>query len=150
MFNPIWSDPVFSKKGNIMSPVSPVTSATTPAVRISALQIDITSSTHADTQAFSQAMQQHTAAPGLTPADTGSHPMSMSGQLANRATELASEVQKDQQYVSRMLEHATQTGDQMVMMKAMLALNDYQTRVQFVSKTISKASTSVDQLTRMQ
>ncbi len=133
-----------------MSPVSPVTSTTTSAVRMSTLQIDITSSTPADTQAFSQAMQQHTAASGLTPTDAGSHPMSMSGQLANRATELASEVQKDQQYVSRMLEHATQTGDQMVMMKAMLALNDYQTRVQFVSKTISKASTSVDQLTRMQ
>ncbi len=133
-----------------MSPVSPVTSASTSAVGPSTLRIEITSPTNADNQAFAQAMQQHTAAPGLTPADTGSNKMSMSGQLLNRATDLASEVQKDQQYVSHMLEHATQTGDQMTMMKAMLALNDYQTRVQFVSKTISKASTSVDQLTRMQ
>ena len=133
-----------------MSPVSPVTSASTPAVGPSTLQIEITSPTRSDTQAFAQAIQQYSGGAGLTPADTGSNKMSMSGQLANRATELASEVQKDQQYVSQMLEHATQTGDQMIMMKAMLALNDYQTRVQFVSKTISKASTSVDQLTRMQ
>ncbi|NDP59079.1 MAG: type III secretion protein [Oxalobacteraceae bacterium] len=133
-----------------MSPVSPVASVSTPAAGTSTLRIDITSPTPADTQAFAQAMQRHTAAPGLTPVDAGSNTTSMSGRLADRATELASEVQKDQQYVSKMLEHATQTGDQMVMMKAMLALNDYQTRVQFVSKTISKASTSVDQLTRMQ
>lgn len=133
-----------------MSPVSPITSVSTHSAAISTLRIDITPTAHADTQAFTQAMQRHTAAPGLAPAEAGSDTTSMSGHLANRATELASEVKKDQQYVSKMLEHATQTGDQMVMMKAMLALNDYQTRVQFVSKTISKASTSVDQLTRMQ
>ncbi|MDY7574028.1 EscI/YscI/HrpB family type III secretion system inner rod protein [Actimicrobium sp. CCI2.3] len=133
-----------------MSPVSPVTTASTPEGGLSSLQIDITAPTDADNQAFAQAMQQHTAAPGLRPGDTDSQPMSMSSQLVNRATELASEVQKDQQYVSQMLERASQTGDQSLMLKAMLALNDYQTRVQFISKTITKASTSVDQLTRMQ
>ncbi|GAA4031369.1 EscI/YscI/HrpB family type III secretion system inner rod protein [Actimicrobium antarcticum] len=134
-----------------MESVSPVSLARTSPVEPSNVRIEYNSPTRADTMAFEQAMQRHLpSAPGITPADAGSDKTSLSGRIVGRATELASEVQKDQQYVSRMLEHATQTGDQMVMMKAMLALNDYQNRVQVVSKTISKASTSVDQLTRMQ
>ena len=135
-----------------MDPVSKValnrlSEQSTPATRF-----DATSPTHRDTREFEQAMQRHlhTASPGLTPVDAGSDKTSLSSRIVGRATDLAAEVQKDQQYVSKMLEQATQTGDQMTMMKAMLALTDYQTRVQFVSKTISKSSTSVDQLTRMQ
>ena len=67
-----------------------------------------------------------------------------------RAGDLAGEVKKDQQYVSRMLEQATRSGDSMQLMKAMMALNDYQMRVQFISKTASKATSSLDQLTKLQ
>jgi hypothetical protein len=56
----------------------------------------------------------------------------------------------DQQYVSKMLEQATRTGDSMQLMKAMMALNDYQIRVQTISKTVSKAASAVDQLARLQ
>jgi hypothetical protein len=135
-----------------MDPVSKVALSRTPAANNSSVRIDVSSPTHADTREFSQALQRHmhTATPGLQPAVGGTDSNSLSSRIAHRATDLANEVQKDQQYVSKMLEQATQTGDQMTMMKAMLALTDYQTRVQFVSKTISKSSTSVDQLTRMQ
>ena len=135
-----------------MDPVSKVALSRLSETARPGAHIDTTSPTHRDTQAFEQAMQRHlhTASPGLTPVDAGSDKTSLSSRIVSRATDLAAEVQKDQQYVSKMLEQATQTGDQMTMMKAMLALSDYQTRVQFVAKTISKSSTSVDQLTRMQ
>lgn len=135
-----------------MDPVSKVALTRLPEPASARTRIDPSSPTHHDTHAFEQAMQRHlhTASPGLTPVDAGSDKTSLSSRIVSRATDLAAEVQKDQQYVSKMLEQATQTGDQMTMMKAMLALTDYQTRVQFISKTISKSSTSVDQLTRMQ
>lgn len=135
-----------------MDPVSKVALTRMPESASVRAHTDASSPTHRDTREFEQAMQRHlhTAAPGLTPADAGSDKTSLSSRIVSRATDLAAEVQKDQQYVSKMLEQATQTGDQMTMMKAMLALTDYQTRVQFVAKTISKSSTSVDQLTRMQ
>jgi len=75
---------------------------------------------------------------------------SLSDKIAQRATNLSADLNKDHQHVSKMLERATQTGDQNMLLKAMLALNDYQVRVQFVSKTISKAANSFDQLTRLQ
>ena len=75
---------------------------------------------------------------------------SLGSALAQRTTSLASEVKKDQLYVSKMLEQASRTGDSTQLMKAMLALNDYQLRVQAISKTVSKASTSVDSLTKLQ
>lgn len=135
-----------------MDPVSKVALTRLPEPTTTRARVDASSPTHHDTHAFEQALQRHlhTASPGMTPADAGSDKTSLSSRIVSRATDLAAEVQKDQQYVSKMLEQATQTGDQMTMMKAMLALTDYQTRVQFVSKTISKSSTSVDQLTRMQ
>jgi len=70
--------------------------------------------------------------------------------IAGRANNLASEVQKDQLYVSKLLEQATRTGDSLQLMKAMMALNDYQLRVQTISKTVSKAASSVDSLTKLQ
>lgn len=75
---------------------------------------------------------------------------SLGSMLANRTTNLASQVKQDQQYVSKMLEQATRTGDSMQLMKAMMALNDYQLRVQTISKTVSKASSSIDSLTKLQ
>jgi hypothetical protein len=70
--------------------------------------------------------------------------------VADRAHGLAEEFQKDQKYVSKLLEQATRTGDSMHLMRAMLALHDYQVRVQAMSKTISKAAGAIDQLTKMQ
>lgn len=75
---------------------------------------------------------------------------SLGSALARRTTSLASEVKLDQQYVSKLLEQASRTGDSMQLMRAMMALNDYQIRVQTISKTVSKASSSVDSLTKLQ
>ncbi len=75
---------------------------------------------------------------------------SIGSAIAGRATHLASEVKQDQIYVSKLLEQATRTGDSMQLMKAMMALSDYQLRVQTISKTVSKASSSVDSLTKLQ
>lgn len=75
---------------------------------------------------------------------------SLGQKIATRATDLASEINKDQQYVSKLLETATRTGDSMQLMKAMMALNDYSIRVQTISKTVSKATSSIDQLTKLQ
>ncbi|EJN02939.1 EscI/YscI/HrpB family type III secretion system inner rod protein [Herbaspirillum sp. YR522] len=75
---------------------------------------------------------------------------SLGSALAQRTTHLASEVKQDQLYVSKLLETATRSGDSMQLMKAMMALNDYQLRVQTISKTVSKASQAVDSLTKLQ
>jgi len=75
---------------------------------------------------------------------------SLGQKIAARAANLATEINKDQQYVSKLLETATRTGDSMQLMKAMMALNDYSIRVQTISKTVSKAASSVDQLTKLQ
>jgi hypothetical protein len=70
--------------------------------------------------------------------------------VMQRASALSGELQKDQQMISRNLEQAARSGDSMQLMKAMLALSDYQTRVQFVSKAASKAASALDQLTKLQ
>lgn len=70
--------------------------------------------------------------------------------IAGRATGLADQVQKDQQNVSRLLEQASASGDSMQLMRAMLSLNDFQLRVQTVSKVVAKAGTAVDSLTKLQ
>jgi Type III secretion basal body protein I, YscI, HrpB, PscI len=75
---------------------------------------------------------------------------SIGDKLMSRAGELSAEIKKDQAHVSRMLEQASRTGDSMALMKGMLALNDYQSRIQMITKTISKATSSVDSLTKLQ
>jgi hypothetical protein len=75
---------------------------------------------------------------------------SLGDRIINRATNLSSELKQDQQYISKTLEQATRAGDSMQLMKAMMALSDYQMRIQVVSKSISKAVSSVDQLTKLQ
>lgn len=121
-------------------------------------QIKITSqpggAPDADAAQFRAALERHThggagtsAVHGATGANgTGS----LSEKLAARTTGLASEVQKDQQYVSKLLEQATRTGDSMHLMKAMMAMSDYQIRVQTISKTVSKATSAIEQLTKLQ
>lgn len=88
---------------------------------------------------------------GVAPASTipqGKH--SLGERMIERASDLSGEMKKDQQYISQQLEQATRAGDSMQLMKAMTALSDYQTRVQFIAKAASKAVSSVDQLTKLQ
>lgn len=75
---------------------------------------------------------------------------SLGERIMARTNTMAEQVKNDQQHVSKMLEQASRNGDSMQMMKAMMALNDYQMRVQFISKTAAKASSSIDQLTKLQ
>ena len=112
------------------------------------LKIDIKALEHADNETFREALARHTQA-GAVDAP-GKNGQSLGHMVAERATGLASEMQKDQQYVSKLLEQATRTGDDLHMMRAMMALSDYQMRVQTISKTVSKATSSIDSLTKLQ
>lgn len=114
--------------------------------------VDVHISDERDGSRFRALLQHYLgqAAPNSGPEATNQGKTGLSDKIVGRATELASEIKKDHVHVAKMLETAASTGDQMQLMQAMLALNDYEMRVQFVSKTISKAGTSVDQLTRMQ
>lgn len=96
---------------------------------------------------FRMALERHMKG---DPAKIKTDNASLGSAIAGRATHLAAEIKQDQQYVSKLLEQATRTGDSMQLMKAMMALNDFQLRVQTVSKVVSKAVTSVDSLTKLQ
>ncbi len=112
-------------------------------------KFDNTTADPSDGAHFRAALERHMQA--ASPATRNdNNKISLSEKLMGRASDLASEIKKDQQYVSRTLEQATRSGDSMQLMKAMMALNDYQMRVQFISKTASKATSSIDQLTKLQ
>lgn len=98
---------------------------------------------------FRAALERHMNANGAA-RPAGNSEGSLSDKIMARASDLASGVKKDQQHVSTMLEQATRTGDSMQLMKAMMALQEYQMKVQFISKTVSKATSSLDQLTKLQ
>ena len=84
------------------------------------------------------------------PVEKSSNNLSLGDKMMSRATSMAEEIKKDQHHVSTMLEQASRNGDSMQMMKAMMALNDYQMRVQFISKAATKATGALDQLTKLQ
>lgn len=117
------------------------------------LSIDIQELDHSGSSQFRAALDRymgggaHGAQGGAAKADDSN---SLGKVIASKATGLATEVKKDQQYVSKMLEQATRTGDSLQLMRAMMALNDYQLRAQTISKTVSKAATSIDSLTKLQ
>lgn len=115
----------------------------------SRVEIEISPTAHADATHFRAALDRHIgAAPiKITPADNKG---SLATAIAERTNTLATSVNKDQQYVSKLLEQATRSGNSMELMKAMMALNDYQLRVQTISKSVSKASSAIDQLTKLQ
>jgi hypothetical protein len=104
----------------------------------------------ADAAQFRAALERQMSAMGDTGAVKPGGKPSLGEKIAGRATSLASGIQQDQQYVSKMLEQATRTGDSMQLMKAMMALHDYQIRVQTISKTVSKATQGFEQLTKLQ
>lgn len=117
------------------------------------LKIDIQALDHSGSDQFRAALDRQTgvgAAGAGGPAGKGGGANSLGRVLAGRTTELAAEVKKDQQYVSKLLESATRSGDKIDLMRAMMALSDFQLRVQTISKTVSKAATSIDSLTKLQ
>ena len=113
------------------------------------IKLELPQASPEDSAQFRAALDRQMADP-MQVMRTAGDGKSLGNAVAGRVSELASEFQKDQQYVSKMLEKATRTGDSMHLMRAMLALNDYQIRVQVMSKTVAKAATSIDQLTKMQ
>ena len=118
------------------------------------LKIEIQALDHGGSEQFRAALERHMggagagAGPGPVPKADGAK--SLGHAIAGRTTELAAEVKKDQQYVSKLLETATRSGDKIHLMRAMMALSDFQLRVQTISKTVSKAATSIDSLTKLQ
>lgn len=115
------------------------------------VQLELPPSDNADAAQFAAALAQH-AKPNavLNSAIHSNSRVSLGDKIMGRAGELAGDLKADQAHVSQMLDQATRVGDSASLMKAILALSDYQMRVQFVSKTVSKATSSLDQLTRLQ
>lgn len=135
-----------------MTTIAPTSAVASTAPKMPAQGTHPNITDERDGERFQSMLQQY-----LDPAKQNSAPQAsdhgktgLSEKIFGRATELASEMKKDHMHVSKMLETAAASGDQMHLMKAMLAIGDYQTRVQFISKTISKASSSLDSLTKMQ
>jgi hypothetical protein len=99
---------------------------------------------------FRAALERHMSAmSGPAPAGSVGKP-SLAEKVTGRVSAMAGDIQKDQQYVSRLLENATRTGDSMQLMKAMMAMNDYHLRVQTITKTVSKSTQAFEQLTKLQ
>lgn len=117
------------------------------------LSIDIQALDHSGSEQFRAALGRQSvpgAGPATGPAAKAGGVKSLGHEIAGRTCELAAEVKKDQQYVSKLLETATRSGDKIHLMRAMMALSDFQMRVQTISKTVSKAATSIDSLTKLQ
>ncbi|MTV42016.1 type III secretion protein [Duganella radicis] len=115
------------------------------------LKLEIQGLDHSGSEQFRAALDRQLGAAGGAgkPGPVGNS-QSLGHVLAGRTTELAAQVKQDQQYVSKLLEQATRTGDKIHLMRAMMALSDFQLRVQTISKTVSKAATSIDALTKLQ
>ncbi len=79
-----------------------------------------------------------------------SHGKSLGARIIERATGLSEEVKQQQHDISKQLERASHSGNPMEMVKAMVALHDYQQRVQVIAKVASKATSALDQLTKLQ
>jgi hypothetical protein len=113
------------------------------------LKIESLESSAGDVAHFRAAFERQQGNPnGMGPVKIDSE--SLGSKISAKMSGVATEVQNDQKAVSKMLEKATSTGDSMQLMRAMLALNDYQLRVQTISKVVAKASTSIDSLTKLQ
>jgi hypothetical protein len=117
------------------------------------LKIEIQGLDHSGSDQFRAMMERFaggTGAPAVGKAGGADNGKSLGNAIAGRASGLATEIKKDQEYVSKLLEQATRSGDEMHMLRAMMALSDFQLRVQTISKTVSKAATSIDSLTKLQ
>ncbi|MCW7536992.1 EscI/YscI/HrpB family type III secretion system inner rod protein [Aquabacterium sp. A7-Y] len=104
----------------------------------------------ADAADFRVAVEQHRLS--LTPLEAGPRPAtgpSLGERLAGGMSGVAADLKRDHRHLSSLIQRASLTGDHELMMKASLALSEYQHHVQLMTKTVSKAATSLDQLTRM-
>jgi hypothetical protein len=115
------------------------------------LKIEVRGLDHSGSDQFRAALERHMDAGGAAgKPGAADNSKSLGHAIAGRTAGLATEMKKDQEYVSKLLEQATRSGDEMHMMRAMMALSDFQLRVQTISKTVSKAATSIDSLTKLQ
>ena len=87
---------------------------------------------------------------GLQPASAADGPTGIGQRLLDGLSGMSDRLKADHKYVSSLIEKATVGGDDAMLMRALVALGDYQQRVQVVTKTVSKAASSLDQLTRLQ
>jgi len=129
-----------------LQPGAPAGAPSAISPRSAGMHVDIQPG-HADIEQFKAMFEQHMKQGAMRMKPNTD---SLGSALAQRTTNLASQVKQDQLYVSKLLEQASRTGDSLQLMKAMMALNDFQLRVQTISKTVSKASSSVDSLTKLQ
>lgn len=112
----------------------------------------MSASSSADAQRFGQALASYKNL-GAQPAPTavsGAESTSVGRKLISSLSDMSGRLKADHKHVSSMIEKATVGGDNALMMRAMMALTDYQQRVQVISKTVTKAASSLDQLTRLQ
>lgn len=123
--------------------------AATGVQGLSNVKLELPKAGAGESEAFRAALDRQMAVQDGTHG-LASNRQSLGDVVGTRFSGLASEYQKDQQHVSKLLEKATRTGDSVHLVRAMLALNDYQIRIQAMSKTVSKAASSIDQLTKMQ
>jgi uncharacterized tellurite resistance protein B-like protein len=130
-----------------------------PSLDQIASQINDQSNSSVDAGQFRAALERHMSDNAQHPERAGmsrvdgpgaTSKQSLGDKIIGRTTSLATELKADQQHVSKLLEQATRSGDEVQLMKAMTALNDYEMRVQFVSKVVAKTTTGIDQLTRLQ
>ena len=77
-------------------------------------------------------------------------PGALGERVVQRAAALSGEMQNEHARVSQALEQASRSGDPQHLVQAMIALNEYQLRVQFMSRAAAKASAALDQLTKLQ
>lgn len=109
----------------------------------------------AQARAFADAL--HTAQQGRKPAAPTVKPPAfdrdgdgLGAQLVGGLNKMSGRLKADHANISRLLDKAVEGGDDKLMMRALIALGDYQQRVTMVSKSISKAGSSLDQLTKLQ
>lgn len=74
----------------------------------------------------------------------------LGGQVVAKVQGISEQLRAEQKHITNLVERATTTGDESLMLKAQIALADHQSRVQIVTRVTSKAASSMDQLTRLQ
>lgn len=130
---------------NVADQAAPAKAGFTP-------QTDVLTNEAANGADFRAALERHMNA-GVQKAEpvkeVNMDKLSLGDKIISRVSDLSSQVKTDQEHVSKMLEQAARNGDSMSLVKAMMALHDYQMRVQFISKAANKASSAVERLTTL-
>jgi hypothetical protein len=98
----------------------------------------------------SRVAMQGVASPKTARADLAAVDTGLGGKVMAGLNGLSERMRADQRHISSLIEKATVGGDMTMMIKASMAVGDYQNRVQLTARAVSKAATSLDQLTRLQ